>query len=196
MQKYAEDAVTEHIGKGFKAGTFTYDALQTLFEKSELQKHKKMKFGGKDFDRPFSARISEAQTLQIINQAVKRSERWRVGKNVNHLDSATIIKEFLQPVQMRVFTWKHPEGVDTTMTPMDSILYYKKFLRCGMMSMEPQTGHVKAYVGGINYKYFQYDHVSLGRRQVGSTFKPFVYAGMFLNRHDITPEHELANVEY
>ena len=196
MQKYAEDAMTEHMGKGFKVGTFTYDALQTLFEKSELQKHKKMKFGGKEFDRPFSARISEAQTLQIINQAVKRSERWRVGKNVNKLDSATIIKQFLEPVPMTVFSWAHPEGVDTVMSPMDSILYYKKFLRCGMMSMEPQTGHVKAYVGGINYKYFQYDHVSLGRRQVGSTFKPFVYAGMFLNRHDITPEHKLANVEY
>ncbi|MBR3712487.1 MAG: penicillin-binding protein, partial [Bacteroidales bacterium] len=196
MQKYAEDAVVEHMGKGFKVGTFTYDGLQTLFEKSELQKHKKMKFGGKEFDRPFSARISEAQTLQIINQAVKRSERWRVGKNVNKLDSATIIKQFLEPVPMTVFSWQHPEGVDTVMSPMDSILYYKKFLRCGMMSMEPQSGHVKAYVGGINYKYFQYDHVSLGRRQVGSTFKPFVYAGMFLNRHDITPEHTLANVEY
>lgn len=196
MQQYAEEAVTAHMGTGFKVGNFTYDPLQGLFEKAELKKHKKMKFAGREFDRPFSARISEAQTIQIINQALKRSERWRIGRNVNKLDSATLIKEFLEPVPMKVFTWANPEGKDTVMTPMDSILYYKKFLRCGMMSMEPNTGYVRAYVGGINYKYFQYDHVSLGRRQVGSTFKPFVYAGMFINRHDITPEHTLANIPY
>jgi penicillin-binding protein 1A len=75
---------------------------------------------------------------------------------------------------MRIFTWKGER--DTIMTPMDSIRYYKHFLRSGMISMEPQTGHVKAWVGGINYKHFQYDHAGQGARQVGSTFKPFVYA--------------------
>ncbi len=195
MQAFAEEAVTMHMGKGFKVGQFSYDPLQGLFERSEIKLHKKLNIGGHDFIRPFSSRISEAQTKQIINQAVKRSERWKAGKAAG-LDSVQIIKQFFEMTPMRVFTWSHPEGHDTVMMPMDSLLYYKRFLRCGMMSMEPQTGHVKAYVGGINYKYFQYDHVSLGRRQVGSTFKPYVYCGMFLNRKEITPEHMLANVEY
>ena len=75
---------------------------------------------------------------------------------------------------MKIFSWKGE--IDTLMTPLDSIRYYKHFLQAGLMSMEPQTGHIKAWVGGINYKYFQYDHVGQGARQVGSTFKPFVYA--------------------
>lgn len=195
LQDFAEEAVTMHMGKGFKVGTFSYDGLQPLFEKSEISKHKKITLNGHEFIRPFSARINAAQTASIINQAVKRSERWRVGKNAG-LDSVEIMKGFYQPTNMRVFSWAHPDGVDTVMMPMDSLLYYKRFLRCGMMSMEPGSGHVKAYVGGINYKYFQYDHVSLGRRQVGSTFKPFVYCGMFINRQEIKPDHQLANVEY
>ena len=81
---------------------------------------------------------------------------------------------FATPVKMRVFSWNG--DIDTTMTPMDSILYYKYFLQVGLMSVEPHTGYVRAYVGGINYTYFQYDHVMVGKRQVGSTFKPFVYA--------------------
>lgn len=195
MQAYAEEAVVMHMGKGFKAGTFNYDPLQTLFDKNELSKHKKLSIGGHKFINPFSERISDASVKQMINSAVKRSERWRVGKAAG-LDSTEIIKQFFVKTPMRIFTWASPEGKDTLMMPMDSLLYYKKFVRCGMMSMEPKSGHVKAYVGGINYKHFQYDHVSLGRRQVGSTFKPFVYCGMFLNRKEITPEHMLANVEY
>ncbi len=195
MQKYAEEAVVKHMGQGFKEGSFNYDPLQTLFDKNELSKHKKLNIGGHEFTRPFSARISDANVKQMINSAVKRSERWRVGKAAG-LDSVEIMKQFFEKTPMRVFAWDAPDGKDTVMMPMDSLLYYKKFIRCGMMSMEPKTGHVKAYVGGINYKYFQYDHVSLGRRQVGSTFKPYVYCGMFLNRKEITPEHMLANVEY
>ncbi|MBR6278979.1 MAG: transglycosylase domain-containing protein [Bacteroidales bacterium] len=188
MQKYAEEAVREHMGTGYMLGNQKQEGLQSVFERLEIQKHKN--------NRPFSARISEAQIKQIMNQSVKRTERWRVGSKVDKLDSVTIMKQFMTPTNMRVFTWQHPEGVDTVMTPWDSILYYKKFLRCGMMSMEPESGHVKAYVGGIDYHYFQYDHVSLGRRQVGSTFKPFVYAAMFLNHREIQPNHLVANVEY
>ncbi|MBQ3688727.1 MAG: transglycosylase domain-containing protein [Bacteroidales bacterium] len=188
MQKYAEEAVKEHMGTGYMLGNQKQEGLQSVFERLEIQKHKN--------NRPFSTRISEAQIKQIMNQSVKRTERWRVGSKVDKLDSVTIMKQFMTPTNMRVFTWQHPEGVDTVMTPWDSILYYKKFLRCGMMSMEPESGHVKAYVGGIDYHYFQYDHVSLGRRQVGSTFKPFVYAAMFLNHREIQPNHLVANVEY
>lgn len=188
MQKYAEEAVREHMGTGYTLGKSKEEGLQSVFERLEIKNHKN--------GRPFSARISEAQIKQIMNQSVKRTERWRVGSKVNKLDSVTIMKQFMTPTNMRVFTWKHPEGVDTVMTPWDSILYYKKFLRCGMMSMEPSTGYVRAYVGGIDYHYFQYDHVSLGRRQVGSTFKPYVYAAMFLNHREIQPDHLVANVPY
>lgn len=188
MQKYAEESVVEHMGTGYYLGKTKQEGLQSIFERVEIKNHKN--------NRPFSARISEKQIAQIMNQCLKRSERWRIGKNVDKLDSVEIMKQFHTPTQMRVFTWQHPEGVDTVMTPWDSLVYYKKFLRCGMMSMEPQTGYVRAYVGGINYQYFQYDHVSLGRRQVGSTFKPFVYAAMFLNHREIQPDHLVANVEY
>jgi penicillin-binding protein 1A len=85
-----------------------------------------------------------------------------------------ILKSFQEKTEMRVFSWKGE--IDTLMTPRDSIIYYKHFLQTGVMSLEPQTGHIKAWVGGINYKHFQYDHVGQGARQVGSTFKPFVYA--------------------
>ena len=85
-----------------------------------------------------------------------------------------ILSSFNREVPMRVFSWKGE--IDTIMTPMDSIRYYKHFLRASLMSMEPQTGHVKAWVGGYNYKHFQYDQVKQGRRQIGSTFKPFLYA--------------------
>jgi penicillin-binding protein 1A len=104
---------------------------------------------------------------------MKTSERWRLMKAQDKSEEE-IIKSFDVKTEMRVFTWKGER--DTIMTPMDSIRYYKHFLRSGMISMEPQTGHVKAWVGGINYKHFQYDHAGQGARQVGSTFKPFVYA--------------------
>ncbi|MEM9022821.1 MAG: transglycosylase domain-containing protein [Bacteroidota bacterium] len=107
-------------------------------------------------------------------------------------DSIGII--FDQPVNMRVFTWKGE--VDTVLSPNDSIRYYKSFLQAGMMSMDPHTGFVKAWVGGINFAHFNYDHVRQGRRQVGSTFKPFVYATAFQNNPQLTPCYEIPNHEY
>ena len=92
-----------------------------------------------------------------------------------------IIRSFEEPAKMSVFSWKG--DIDTIMTPMDSMRYYKHFLRSGMMSMEPQTGHVKAWVGGMNYKHFKYDMVKQGKRQIGSTFKPFVYAAAIDQLH-------------
>jgi penicillin-binding protein 1A len=104
---------------------------------------------------------------------MKASNRWAVLKSADKSDEE-IIESFGVKTKMTVFTWKGEK--DTIMTPMDSIRYYKHFLQSGVMAMEPQTGNIKAWVGGINYKYFQYDHVGQGARQVGSTFKPFVYA--------------------
>tara|TARA_B100001175_G_C19514504_1_gene646318 strand:- start:2462 stop:4792 length:2331 start_codon:yes stop_codon:yes gene_type:complete len=116
-------------------------------------------------------RKGEIDTLLI--RTAYRSERWRKGK-VAGMDEESLLESFFKPVFMQVFSWKGE--IDTIMTPMDSIRYYKHFLRAAMMSMEPQTGHVKTWVGGFNYKHFQYDQVKQGRRQIGSTFKPFLYA--------------------
>ena len=102
---------------------------------------------------------------------MKNSSRWK-GMADQGKSEKEIIKSFGVKTKMKVFTWKGEK--DTLMTPTDSIRYYKSFLQAGMMAMEPQTGHIKVWVGGINYKYFQYDHVGQGARQVGSTFKPFV----------------------
>lgn len=151
MQKYAEEAVDEHLKN-----------LQSEFFKA--QKNNK--------NAPFS-KINEEETDKLMKRAMKNSERWRMMKAQDKSEE-DIIKSFDVKTDMRIFTWKGER--DTIMTPMDSIRYYKHFLRSGMISMEPQTGHVKAWVGGINYKHFQYDHAGQGARQVGSTFKPFVYA--------------------
>ena len=108
-----------------------------------------------------------------MTRTAYRSERWRKGK-VAGVEEDALLESFFKPVPMQVFSWKGE--IDTIMSPMDSIRYYKHFLRAALMSMEPQTGHVKAWVGGFNYKHFQYDQVKQGRRQIGSTFKPFLYA--------------------
>ena len=108
-----------------------------------------------------------------MNRGMKQSERWRVMKKAGKTDKE-IIASFDKATPMTVFSWKGE--IDTIMKPMDSMRYYKSFLHPGMMSMDPLTGHVKAWVGGMNYRHFQYDHVNQGKRQVGSTFKPFVYA--------------------
>ncbi|NJW52036.1 penicillin-binding protein 1A [Salinimicrobium oceani] len=151
MQQYAEEAVEMHI--------------------SHLQK---------EFDRqnknnktaPFRD-ITAEERNNIINDAMRRSERWRILKEQG-LSNEEIAESFNKKTQMQVFSWKGNK--DTIMTPRDSIIYYKSFLQAGMMSMTPQTGEVKAWVGGTNFKHFKYDHVKQGKRQVGSTFKPFVYA--------------------
>lgn len=151
MQKYAEEAVQEHISN-----------LQEEF--FIQQKNNK--------NAPFF-NISDKETEAIVNRAMKTSERWRQMKDLGKSEDE-IIKSFQVKTEMRIFSWKGE--IDTVMTPRDSIIYYKHFLQTGLMSMEPQTGHIKAWVGGINYKHFQYDHVGQGARQVGSVFKPFVYA--------------------
>ncbi len=151
MQKYAEEAVQEHMAN-----------LQKEFDKQE--KNNKTS--------PFRD-ITKAEVEGILNRSIKSSARRKKMLSEGKSEKE-IKKSFDQKVEMRIFSWKGE--IDTIMTPKDSILYYKKFLRSGLMSMEPQTGHVKAWVGGVNYKHFQYDHVYQGARQVGSTFKPFVYA--------------------
>ena len=151
IQEHAEEAVQEHIKN-----------LQEEF--FNQQKDNK--------NAPF-VNLSEIEVDKIFNQAMKNSERWRILKADDKTDEE-IIASFKVKTKMTVFSWKGDR--DTIMTPLDSIRYYKHFLQAGLMSMEPQTGQIKAWVGGINYKYFQYDHVGQGARQVGSTFKPFVYA--------------------
>ncbi|MBU0942730.1 MAG: transglycosylase domain-containing protein [Bacteroidetes bacterium] len=151
MQMHAEEAVKAHIA----------NLQEEFFIQAKTNKN-----------APF-VNISDAETQRILKQAMKSSNRWAVMKGMDKSEDE-IIASFNQKVKMTVFTWKGEK--DTTMTPIDSIRYYKHFLQSGLMAMEPQTGHIKAWVGGINYKYFQYDHVGQGARQVGSTFKPFVYA--------------------
>ncbi len=151
MQKYAEEAVQEHIS----------NLQEEFFIRQKTNKN-----------APFY-NISAADTEAIILRAMKTSERWRQMKDLGKSEDE-ILKSFEVKTDMRIFSWKGE--IDTVMTPRDSIVYYKHFLQTGMMSMEPQTGHIKAWVGGINYKHFQYDHVGQGARQVGSVFKPFVYA--------------------
>ena len=151
MQTYAEEAMKEHLPN-----------LQE--ELASQQKENK--------NAPF-VNISDVETKKLMLNAMKTSGRWKSMKAQDKSDEE-IIKSFAVKTKMKVFTWKGDK--DTLMTPTDSIRYYKSFLQSGMMAMEPQTGHIKVWVGGINYKYFQYDHVGQGARQVGSTFKPFVYA--------------------
>ena len=151
IQEHAEEAVQEHI--------------KNLQEEFFIQQ--------KDNKNAPFVNLSEIEVDKIFNQAMKNSERWRILKADDKTDEE-IIASFKVKTKMTVFSWKGDR--DTIMTPLDSIRYYKHFLQAGLMSMEPQTGQIKAWVGGINYKYFQYDHVGQGARQVGSTFKPFVYA--------------------
>jgi penicillin-binding protein 1A len=153
MQAYAENAVAAHMPN-----------LQREFFRQNLPQYNEM--------APFLD-VEEDEVDLIMEQAKRRSERWRKMKEQG-VDEETIMASFDTPSPMEVFSWDG--DIDTVMTPTDSIRYYKHFLRAGMMSMEPQTGHIKAWVGGINYRHFQFDHVGQGKRQIGSTFKPFVYA--------------------
>ena len=151
MQRYAEEAVNEHMKE-----------QQEAFFK-ELKNKKKA---------PFSYSISQSEIDGIMNLSIKNTDRYNELKNsgMSHDD---IIKTFHEPQKMSVFTYNGM--IDTVMTPYDSIKWQKSFLRCGFMSMDPYSGHVKAYVGGPNFAHFQYDMVTKGRRQVGSTVKPFLY---------------------
>ena len=152
MQQYAEDAVKEHLG----------DYLQPIFFKE--------KEGSKN--APYARSLPEKRVEELLTKAMKQTERYRLMKEAGASEQQ-IRKAFDTPEEMTVFSWKGDK--DTIMTPMDSIRYYKSFLRTGFMSMDPANGHVKAYVGGPNYVYFQYDMAMVGRRQVGSTIKPYLY---------------------
>lgn len=153
MQQYAEDAVYEHVSK----------TLQPTFNKE--------KRGQKN--APFSNNITAKQVRDIMNRSIRQSERYRVMKD-NGASEEDIMKAFNTPTEMTVFTY-HGD-VDTVMTPIDSIRYNKSLLRAGFMSMDPSTGAVKAYVGGVDFYHFQYDMCMGGRRQVGSTIKPYLYS--------------------
>ncbi|MBR1525771.1 MAG: transglycosylase domain-containing protein [Prevotella sp.] len=153
MQQYAEEAVYEHVSK----------TLQPTFNREKRGKR----------NAPFSDNITAKQVRDIINRSIKQSERYRVMRE-NGSSDEEIRRAFDTPVEMTVFTY-HGD-VDTVMTPTDSIRYYKSLLRAGFMSMDPMTGAVKAYVGGVDYYHFQYDMCMGGRRQVGSTIKPYLYS--------------------
>ena len=153
MQLYAEEAVYGHVAK----------FLQPAFNRENKSKK----------NAPFTEKLTPQQLHSILNRNMFQSERYRDMK-ASGASEAEIKAAFNRPVGMTIFTY-HGD-IDTTMTPMDSIKYYKSFLRAGFMSMDPKTGFVKAYVGGLDYNHFMYDMVTGGRRQVGSTIKPFLYA--------------------
>ncbi|EPR72309.1 Monofunctional biosynthetic peptidoglycan transglycosylase [Winogradskyella psychrotolerans RS-3] len=157
MQQYAENAVNQHMPR-----------LQAEFDNQNTPERNKT--------APFLD-LSTAEVNKLMSDGMRRGERWRILKKQGKSDKE-IEASFQKPTEMRVFKWIDGDAseIDTIMKPIDSMRYYKSFLRTGMMSMDPQTGHVKAWVGGMNYRHFQYDMVNQGARQVGSTFKPFVYA--------------------
>ncbi len=157
MQQYAEDAVELHMPR-----------LQAEFDNQNTPERNKT--------APF-LELSRSEVNKLMNDGMSRGERWRILKNQGKSDKE-IRASFNEPTEMKVFKWINGKAseVDTIMKPIDSMRYYKSFLRTGMMSMDPLTGHVKAWVGGMDYRHFQYDMVKQGKRQVGSTFKPFVYA--------------------
>ncbi|MDR0574458.1 MAG: transglycosylase domain-containing protein [Tannerella sp.] len=159
MQQYAEDAVREHLGK----------TLQPAFSKEKKGK----KYTPFSFPYSMSNEEKEKNINQILNRAVNQSHRYKTMKETG-ADEDEITRAFKTKTEMSVFSWKGI--IDTVMSPLDSIRYYKTFLRTAFMAMDARTGHVKSYVGGIDFANFQYDMVTTGRRQVGSTMKPFVYS--------------------
>ena len=153
LQGYAEEAVREYIGKELQPSFFNHWKGQR--------------------NAPFVFEENEREEIQkLLTSAMRRTDRYYRMKKEGYSEDE-IYQNFKQPVKMKVFSWNGP--IDTILTPMDSIRYYKFFLQTGVMSMDPHTGHIRAYVGGIDNKYFQYDHVIISKRQVGSTFKPFLY---------------------
>ncbi|GGK31047.1 penicillin-binding protein 1A [Yeosuana aromativorans] len=173
MQKYAEEAVQKHMPR-----------LQAEFFHQNTP--------NRNPTAPF-LELDQSEIEALMNRSMRQSERWRHMKYDLGKSEKEIKESFSKPTQMTVFSWKGE--IDTIMKPMDSMRYYKSFLHPGLMSMDPQTGQVKAWVGGMNYKHFQYDHVKAGKRQVGSTFKPFVYATAIDQLHlspcDILPRSQI-----
>lgn len=169
MQQYAEEAVNEHLGKKLQ---------KEFFIDKKANKNP-----------PFSDDLPSEIINRIMTEAMGRTEHYQVLR-ARGIERDSIIKIFRIPVKMKVFTWDGEK--DTIMSPMDSLRYYKYFLRAGFMAMEPSTGHVKAYVGGHNYKYFKYDHVTQSKRQAGSTIKPFLYT--LAMQEGFSPCYEVPNV--
>jgi len=171
MQRYAEEAVTEHMSK---------DLQPAFYNHWKGNKH-----------APYD--LSDTKAIQdMLISSKKRSDRYHSMRRAG-IPNDSIDRAFNTPIPMRVFSWKG--DIDTIMSPMDSIKYHKWFLHAGLMSMEPQTGYVRAYVGGINFKFFKYDHVVVARRQVGSTFKPFVYT-VAMQDGQMYPCSQVPNVQY
>ncbi len=171
MQRYAEEAVREFMGQ----------ELQPMFYKH--WKNQK--------NAPFS-NVTADEIDHIMETSMKRTERYRNLKKAG-MNMDSIRAEFDRPVRMTVFSWDGP--IDTVMSPMDSIRYYKWFLQASLISIESHTGHVKAYVGGLDYRFFKYDHVTQARRQVGSTFKPFLYS-LAMQEGEYTPCTKIPNIQY
>ncbi|OMP32158.1 MULTISPECIES: penicillin-binding protein 1A [Mangrovimonas] len=170
MQQYAEDAVQKHMAR-----------LQAEFDHQNTP--------DRNPTAPFLD-LNNSEIDALMKRSMRQSERWRHMKYDLKKSNDEIIASFDVPTDMKIFSWSGE--IDTILKPIDSMRYYKSFLHTGMMSMDPQTGHVKAWVGGINYRHFQYDHVKQGKRQVGSTFKPFVYASAIDQLH-LSPCDTLPN---
>jgi penicillin-binding protein 1A len=170
MQAYAEDAVQRHMTK-----------LQAEFNRQNLNNK----------TAPFRS-VTPTEIDNILNKGIKNSDRYKQMKQKG-MDEEHILASFDIPTPMKLFSWERE--IDTMMTPRDSIRYYKSFLNTGMMSMKPQTGEIKAWVGGIHYKFFKYEHVRQAKRQVGSTFKPIVYAAAIDQLH-YSPCYQLPNTLY
>ena len=168
MQKYAEEAVTEHMTD-----------LQKLFTKECKTKK----------NAPFAWNVNKQQIENIMMSSMKRSDRYRSMKKMG-FSKEQMLAEFQKPVSMSVYSLRG--DIDTIMSPWDSIRYYKSFLHTGFVSIEPSTGYVKAWVGGVNHRHFKFDHAKVGKRQVGSTFKPFVYA--LAIQEGYSPCYQVANV--
>ncbi len=174
MQRYAEEAVREHL---------ELDLQPSFYAHWEGQPNAPFVFEEED---------AEESVERIMELAMKRSERYRKMRKLE-IPVDSIYSSFEYPREMRVFSWQGP--IDTIMTPRDSILYYKHILQAGLLSMESHTGYVRAMVGGIDYRYFKFDHVVLGKRQVGSTFKPFLYT-LAMQEGEYSPCYKVSNIQY
>ena len=178
MQQYAEEAVQQHMPR-----------LQAEFDHQNIP--------SRNPTAPF-LELDKSEIDALMNRSMRQSERWRKMKYDLNKSDEEIKESFYKPTEMSVFSWKGE--IDTIMKPIDSMRYTKRFLHPGMMSMDPLTGHVKAWVGGMNYRHFQYDHVKTGKRQVGSTFKPFVYAAAIDQLHlspcDMLPRSQITIEAY
>ena len=177
MQRYAEEAIREHLAND----------LQPAF----YEHWKGYTYAPFVFQTDDEEEIKQA-VEKIMKQSMRRSERYRLLRKAG-VDADSIEKSFNSPVPMRIFSWNGT--IDTVMTPMDSIRYYKYFLNASLLSVESHTGYIRAYVGGNDYRFFKYDHIIQGKRQVGSTFKPFLYT-LAMQEGEYSPCYKVPNISY